>query len=306
MNARFTPLDHEALLQISGPDTLTFLQGQSTCDTGQLNDTHALTGLFCNPQGRAYADFLLVQLDEERVLLRLRRGIAVQTMETLGKYIAFSKAALEDASGSWATYGLWGDDAADCVREVFGASPDARHTVTAGNRFRLVQLDDAGTAYECLLANDSEQLDRLTAKVPEGTVGEWDALPIEAGIARLEQATAGEFVPQNLNYDLTGHISFTKGCYTGQEVVARLHYRGKSKRRVLVGSTETASPAPGDTLFAPGHGKPQGVVVNTADAGHGTTQLLVCTSPEHIETGLVTEGDAAKIALSLPPYPLDA
>ena len=81
MNARFTPLDHESLLQISGPDALTFLQGQSTCDTGQLNETRALPGLFCNAQGRAYADFLLVQLDEERVLLRLRRGIAWRRVE---------------------------------------------------------------------------------------------------------------------------------------------------------------------------------------------------------------------------------
>ena len=77
LNARFTPLDHETLLQISGPDTLTFLQGQSTCDTGQLNETRALPGLFCNAQGRAYADFLLVQLDEEREDALRRVGVHV-------------------------------------------------------------------------------------------------------------------------------------------------------------------------------------------------------------------------------------
>ena len=304
MDARFAPLDHESLLTISGADTLTFLQGQSTCDTRELDTQRALPGLFCNPQGRALADFLLVQLDEESVLLRLRRAIAASTATTLGKYIAFSKATLEDADHDWRVFGLWGGDAADAAVEHFGATPGTRYGVTVGDGFHLVQLDEAGTAFECLLHGNGAQLNRLVSELPVGNTAEWDALHIASGVARLEAATAGEYIPQNLNYDLTGHISFTKGCYTGQEVVARLHYRGKSKRRVLLGNVSTEAPAPGSSLYAPDGTKVEGVVINAATPGDGDSSMLVCTSPDNLEQGLVLEGATATVSLALPPYPL--
>ena len=304
MNARFAPLDHEALLQISGPDTLTFLQGQSTCDTRELHAQRALPGLFCNPQGRALADFLLVQLDEETVLLRLRRELAAPTAAVLGKYIAFSKATLGDADHDWRVFGLWGDDAAEATAEHFAAIPGARYSVTAGDGFRLVQMDETGTAFECLLSGNCALRDKLVSELDAGTAADWDALQIASGIARLEAATAGEYVPQNLNYDLTGHISFTKGCYTGQEVVARLHYRGKSKRRVLLATVNSHAPAPGDTLYAPGGAKSEGAVINAATPDDGESRLLVCTSPDNLSQGLALEDGTTGVALALPPYPL--
>jgi folate-binding protein YgfZ len=304
LDARFAPLDHEALLRISGADTLTFLQGQSTCDTRELDAQRALPGLFCNPQGRALADVLLVQTDEDTVLLRLRRDIAEPTATTLGKYIAFSKATLEDTDHNWRVFGLWGESAADAAAEHFGATPGTRYQVTAGDGFRLVQLDETGTAFECLLHGEGALLDRLLRELPVGTTADWDALHIASGVARLTAATAGEYVPQNLNYDLTGHISFTKGCYTGQEVVARLHYRGKSKRRLLLGKVSAEAPAPGSSLYAPDGARAEGVVINAATSGDGDASMLVCTSPENLEQDLVLEGATATVALALPPYPL--
>ena len=304
LNARFTPLDQEALLQISGPDTLTFLQGQSTCDTRQLNAQRALPGLFCNPQGRALADFLLVSLAADLVLLRLRRSISAQTAATLGKYIAFSKATLDSADSSWQVFGLHGESAAAAAGHYFGAAPGARYSVTAGDGFRLVQVDDDGSAFECLLSEDCPRREALIRELPAGTAAAWEALGIASGVARIEAATAGEYVPQNLNFDLTGHISFSKGCYTGQEVVARLHYRGKAKRRLLLGSVNAAGLAPGDTLYAADGSRAEGMVINVASGGDGVSRLLVCTSPDHLQPGLALEGGAVEVTLSLPPYPL--
>ena len=148
MNATFTALPSEAVLVIEGPDTLTFLQGQTTCDTRDLSDTQTLNGLFCSPQGRALADFLLVQQTGERVLLRLRDSIAGNIRDTLAKYIAFSKAELTDDGDRCQVYGLSGADARACLEQTIGSAPSGRGAVISADNAFIVQQDESGL---CLL-----------------------------------------------------------------------------------------------------------------------------------------------------------
>ena len=137
----------------------------------------------------------------------------------------------------------------------------------------------------------------------------WQAEQIASGIARIEAGTTGEYVPQSLNYDLTGHISFTKGCYTGQEVVARLHYRGKSKRRLyLADINPDALPAglqiqAGDPLYGEDNSRAIGNVINWVQCDNGERHLLVTTTEGGVNAPLrLRDNEGPLLHTSATPY----
>jgi hypothetical protein len=312
LNCRLTALDNEALLHLEGPETLTFLQGQLTCDTRKLSREQALPGLYCTPQGRVICDFLLLQLADEHFALRLRSDLRATTAAALAKYIVFSKSRLRADDNDWRLVGCWGPDAATALREAFGEVPAKQYETSHGEGWVLVQTDANGAMFECLLRN--EQADALLGKLQQsaspapGTA--WEASLIGAGAPRIAAATSGEFIPQMLNYDLTGHISFSKGCYTGQEVVARMHYRGKPKRRLYLASLAQGQPAAGDqpapgaALYGEGE-QSVGTVVNAARGDDGQWQLLVTATHDGVTRGLRLGSSAGGLlALAELPYPV--
>jgi folate-binding protein YgfZ len=288
VNCYYTLLEQEALLHITGPDTLKFLQGQTTCDTRKVDPQHALPGAFCTPQGRVVCDFLLCELAPEHFALRLRRDIRASSAAAFGKYIIFSKAKIDAASEDWIVIGVWGEDASRALAEIFGELPAGRFGARCADDFVLVQTDELGEQFECFLhqRSSSAYLARMETLMSAGSEPAWQARQITSGIARIEAATVGEFVPQVLNYDLTGHISFKKGCYTGQEVVARLHYRGKSKRRAYAAELPgQAACTAGAELVDPVSGQNIGNVINGCHVA-GKTLALVATTAEGVENGL--------------------
>tara|TARA_R110002073_G_scaffold2998_10_gene20038 strand:- start:3846 stop:4778 length:933 start_codon:yes stop_codon:yes gene_type:complete len=288
LNCHFAPLEQEALLHIAGPDTLKFLQGQTTCDTRKVDSRHATPGLFCTPQGRVICDFLLFEVAPEHVALRLRRDIRQQSAASFGKYIIFSKANIDASSEDHTVVAVWGEEAASVLQNIFGEIPTERFGAICADTFALVQTDERGHHFECFLHKQSsgDYLSAMDAAMPRASEAQWQAQQITDGIARIETATVSEFVPQVLNYDLTGHISFKKGCYTGQEVVARLHYLGKSKRRTYTG--ELCPPqacATGTAIFDANSGQSLGSVVNSAEAD-GKTFVLVTASTSSVDNEL--------------------
>jgi len=288
LNCHYTPLEHEALLHIAGPDTLKFLQGQTTCDTRNVDPQHAVQGAFCTPQGRVVCDFLLCELAPEHFVLRLRRDIRASSAAAFGKYIIFSKAKIDATREDWLAVAVWGVDASRAMAEIFGELPTGRFGARCTDEFLLVQTDELGECFECLLQQrtSGSYLARMETQATAGSESEWRALQITSGIARIEAATMGEFVPQVLNYDLTGHISFKKGCYTGQEVIARLHYRGKSKRRAYVAELPENTPClAGAELVDPVSGQNIGNIINCSHT-HGKTPVLVAATAEAMENGL--------------------
>ena len=306
--ATFTRLDNEALLLLSGPDALTFLQGQATCDTREISPERAIPGAYCTPQGRVVCDFLLLQLGQDSYALRMRDSIAEHAAAVFGKYIVFSKAEITPAGDTWFSLGIWGDNAGATVTEVFGACPDVQYASHCGEGFAVVQLDDHGEAFECCLRSaDAEQyLEALAQRLQPGETGPWQAMQVSAGIARVEAATVDEFVPQSLNYDLTGHVSFTKGCYTGQEVVARLHYRGTPKRRTrLMTVADDIDAAPADKVFSADKAQSVGDVLNSAPGPEGLL-LLVAVADKALDGPLhLGAQDGAVLTLQALPYTVD-
>lgn len=309
MKCYFTPLAQEAMLHITGPDTLKFLQGQVTCDTRNIDAAHARPGAFCTPQGRVVCDFLLMELGHEHFALRMRRDIREGASAIFGKYIIFSKAKLDATREDWLPVAVWGDGAASALADVLCAAPGDRFGVCRTERGIVVQTDEHGHQFECFLPRTQGEalLAQMATRMEAATEAQWQALQIKLGIARIEAATMGEFVPQILNYDLTGHISFKKGCYTGQEVVARLHYRGKPKRRCYSASLQALDGCTaGAAIFDAVSGQDAGTVVNCCRTAEGAVALVAATDSGAQNGLLLGATDGPPFTLGVLPYALDA
>jgi len=307
LNCYYSALEQESLLHITGPDTLTFLQGQTTCDTRIVDADHGVPGAYCTPQGRVVCDFLLTRLGPEHFALRMRRDIRAASKAIFGKYIIFSKAELDDEREDWQPFGFWGAEAASVLADMFGTVPGERFGCRSAEDFVLVQMDDQGQQFEGYLnvAANSGLLSKIEQRMQASPESAWQAINIAGGIARIEAATMEEFVPQTLNYDLTGHVNFKKGCYTGQEVVARLHYRGTPKRRTYLAELpQAASGAAGTALYSEEKSQSVGNIVNIASAGE-TILALVAATESGVEEGLHLDApDGPLLTLAELPYSL--
>ncbi len=313
MTCYYAKLDHEALLHLQGPDAKSFLQGQATCDTRKLTTGTALPGTYCSVKGRVVCDFLLYALAEDHLLLRMRRNIRATSAALFAKYIVFSRARLEAEREDWQVLACWGPAAADQLRDLFGTIPGIKYGASGGEGFALVQMDDAGQQFECYLEKTAATalLPRLEGRVQAATEADWQALQIASGIARIEANTTEAFIPQMLNYDVTGHISFNKGCYTGQEVVARMHYRGTAKRRLyraeiaLTDLPAGQQVATGDPLYSGGSAQALGNIINSVVTADGRWLLLVTATLENTEAGLhLVDANGPLLRTGAAPYPI--
>lgn len=289
VSSHYTVLNNEALLHISGPDSLKFLQGQTTCDTNKISPEQATVGAYCTPKGRVVCDFILCQIADNHFALRLRRDILHTSAATFSKYIIFSKAELDQSDSNWKIYGCWGSEAEQAVYSALGVDDRAEaasglpYSSYCGEGFAIVQTDATGTQFECYIdtQNRAELARQLEEALSASDENHWKGLQIEQGIGRIEAATSEDYIPQMLNYDLTGHVSFDKGCYTGQEVVARMHYRGKPKKRLYrATSAETQGFQAGTALYTNGSSQSVGSIVNSAIDEAGQTIALIVAPVE--------------------------
>ncbi|MBT4521729.1 MAG: folate-binding protein YgfZ [Halieaceae bacterium] len=307
MSIYFTPLDREALLHVEGPDARTFLQGQTTCDVRTIDPEHALPGACCTPQGRIIFDFLMCQASEHHFVLRLRRDILKTSAATLAKYIVFSKAVIDSEQPNWRPFAVWGDGAHEVLKRIFTTVPDAQYDCVSGPGFVLAQLDALSQQFECYVDTATQPgiAAELASALSPASEDSWQALQIESGIARIETATTEHFIPQMLNYDFTGHLSFSKGCYTGQEVVARMHYRGTPKRRMYLATLQDEPATAGALLYSNGSEQSVGTVVNSTTTIDNKCIALVVATTESVTRELHLDSiDGPLICLGTLPYSL--
>jgi hypothetical protein len=232
----------------------------------------------------------------------MRAGIVAKAAATFGKYIIFSKAELDPARDDWRVIGCWGENAVQALGELNIPVPGEQFAVTRGDGCLLLQLDTVGQQFEVWVdrASHPEHFEALQKNMAFAERDDWGALQIRAGTGRVEEATIEEFLPQMLNYDMTGHISFKKGCYTGQEIIARLHYRGKPKRRMYLASApDDALFEAGTELFSQGSTQSVGTVVNSVRSAGQSLYLVTSTEggiekglhPEHLDNPSLTIGE---------------
>lgn len=284
-----TDLSHLGLLQIEGDDAVTFLQGQVTNDVKQLNGSNSHYSGYCNPKGRMLALFLAF-VHNGHLHLQLNGELTENIAKRLKMYVLRSKVTISNISDSIIRIGIAGPQAATTLNALFGDAPQAPHQLISLETVTLLQLPGTTPRFE--IFTDPENAADIWAQLQQTStpIGAscWDWLDIQAGIPDVTPATVEAFVPQMLNLDLLEGINFKKGCYTGQEIVARTHYLGKVKRRTHLAHVEVpATPQAGDPVYGTGSTEAVGMVVSAAPAPRGGFDLLVELRLESLEAGAV-------------------
>lgn len=268
-------LNDWTLMAVTGPQAQSFLQGQVTCDVRDLQPGDTRLGAHCTPKGRMQFSFRVLALSDERFLLRVPAAMVPAVKESLGKYILFSKAELTDETEHYRLRGLFGEEARARLAEHLTEPPETPGRWTATEDGSVV-LTLGEQRYECWLSPEAAQ--SLERALGEPAPGDelWRLLDIRAGLGEVLPQTREQFTPQALNFPLIGAVSFRKGCYTGQEIVARLHYKGKLKshmRRLLASGTHPEQCQPGMAIHRE-DGKKAGELVTVASDGQGALECL--------------------------------
>lgn len=295
----FAQLDQEHILEVKGVDATRFLQGQLTCDVTALQPGSSTLGARCNPKGRMQSSFRLLKLSEERYLLAIPSELMELQQQDLAKYAAFFKVQLSDISDQWARLGLWGENTAAALAaadiESTPANPDQGLVLPVGDDtfevwLPLKQLD------ACMAA--------FTPHARSAPVNDWNLQLIRLGIGHVQAGTRESFIPQMLNLQQLGGVSFHKGCYTGQEIVARMQYLGKLKRRMYrLTWAGSQLPAPGTPVQNSSTGQSVGEVVLAAQAD-GQIELLAVLQSDAAElsTLIMHNADEPPLMLATLPY----
>ncbi len=278
------PLPHYDLLVASGPDAQQFLQGQCTCDLRKLNEMTALLGGHCSAKGRMLSSFFMAHIDPEHIGLRVHTSISDYALAQFKKYIVFAKAKIE-IDENWLCFGLFvNSDRKPQVEKIIDL-PQADLGFIRNKNYTIIRHRES--QYELWITTDfaSELWQPLTQTLGVGTAEIWDFANISAGIAEIRIGNEDRLVPQVLNFDLAGGISFDKGCFTGQEIVARLRYKGRPKKHLYRISTDVFSqlPEPGVEIIDSQTKQAIGQVILTSK-NKTSFEMLVVLNDEYANT----------------------
>lgn len=287
------------MLSCTGDDAREFLHAQLTNDISALAPDRARYAGWCSAKGRLLANFLVVP-QAQGFLLQLSRDLAPAVAKRLSMFVLRAKVKVADASNAWAQFGLWGAGAAARLAALGMSVPAGDLAVAADADAVVVRI----TSQQFVLLVKAAQRDRVPANSDEGA---WALEEIRAGRPLVVQATQDLFVPQMVNLERLGAVDFKKGCYPGQEIVARTQYRGVLKRRMVRARVATVA-APGGELYAEDlPGQASGTVVNAAPAPEGGSELLAVVQISSLEdAAAIRLGAADGPRLELLPLPFAA
>jgi folate-binding protein YgfZ len=298
------------VIAVSGDDAATFLHNQLTNDVEHLGQGDVRLAAYCSPKGRMQASFLMWRT-AEAVFLQLPQQLQPALQKRLSMFVLRAKAKLADATPE-VILGFGGAAAGKVLEGMFGALPAQPYTRIDHALGTLLRLADAFGAprYQWLTTAAQAQSAWPTlsaALIPAGNDA-WQLSAIHAGVPEITLKTQEQFVPQMVNFELLGGVNFKKGCYPGQEIVARSQYLGKLKRRTALASIDTTANAGDEVFSASDPDQPCGMVVNAAPNGKGGVDALVEMKLAAIEQDDVHLGSASGSALHFQPmpYPLDA
>ncbi|CAM4071088.1 tRNA-modifying protein YgfZ [Pseudomonas reidholzensis] len=303
-SAFFCPLSHEGILAVRGSDAGKFLQGQLTCNLNYLSQEHSSLGARCMVKGRMQSSFRIVP-HGNGFLLAMASGLLEAQLADLKKYAVFSKATLTDESGAWARFGL--EQGESALQALGLALPEDTGATVRQEDLLAIRVSPGRAELWAPAEQAAAVREQLTATLAEGTLNDWLLGQIRAGIGQVMEQTRELFIPQMINLQAVGGVSFKKGCYTGQEIVARMQYLGKLKRRQYrLALAEDAIPEPGAQIFSPTHGSSVGEVVIAAHAGNGC-ELLAVLSADAVEDDNLHLGslEGPRLSLLSLPYELD-
>ena len=268
-------LSHLGLILATGEDAATFLHGQFCNDVLALGEGSAQWNGWCSPKGRLLVT-LLAWPGKQGIYLLLPRSLQPAIQKRLQMFVLRSKVKIVDESDTWVRFGVAGPNAESLLRNVTGMVPEKAMSSVHVDAGRIIKL--SVSRYIVIASPDNAVLlwNQLAGKAVPVGARVWDWLSIQEGIITVMPETQDAFVPQMANYELVGGVSFRKGCYPGQEIVARTQYRGILKRRMALAHIEvTTMPLPGDKLFSEAFGdQAAGEIANVAPAPGGGFDML--------------------------------
>ena len=289
------PLSHLGVIRVEGEDAAKFLHGQLTQDFALLGMDQARLAAFLSAKGRMQASFIGFKRSATEVLLVCSRDLLPPTLKRLSMFVLRAKAKLTDATGDFALYGIAGD----AINAVAGSAQPAWSKVDLGTATVVHLYPADGTPRALWVAPATEPAPAGPAL--DATLWLWSE--VASGVATLTTPVVEAFVPQMLNYESVGGVNFKKGCYPGQEVVARSQFRGTLKRRAYIAHA-AAEVAVGAEVFSTSDlEQPCGTVVQVAAAPGGGFDTIVSLQISAAQEGALQVGAADGVALSLLPLP---
>lgn len=288
------------LMRAQGADAASFLHGQLTQDVQQLDPCRARLAGYCTAKGRLLASLLVWRGGNDEFLLACSADVLPATLKRLSMYVLRAKCKLSDAGDALALYGLAGPAASAWLG---GQAPAAAWQCSAVAGGQAIRLPDVAGVPRYLLAVAA---DAPTPALPALPAEAWAWLEVMSGVPRIVAATVEHFVPQMVNFELIGGVNFQKGCYPGQEVVARSQYRGTAKRRAFVFEPAAAALAGQEVFHSADAEQPAGLVVNAATWA-GSQRALVEVKLAALDAGSLhlgaPDGPALR-RLDAQPYPV--
>ena len=298
------PLDHLGVIALNGPDAASFIHNQLTNDFLLLDAQHARLAAFCSAKGRMQASFIGLQGQSEQLLLVCSRDLLAATLKRLSMFVLRAKVKLHDAS---AEYALWGLTGSACM----ALQDSAAWTAAQVDGAHVIELYPAQQTRRQLWIGAANS---TPPHAQQCSAADWALGEVLSGIATISMPVFEAFVPQMLNYESVGGVNFKKGCYPGQEVVARSQFRGTLKRRAYILRTLDSWPQTGDAPLAAGQElfsvldaeQSCGAVVQSAYAPDGRWLCIASLQTQAADAGALHAGspDGPALQLLALPYPL--
>ena len=302
--AAFSELSRLGLLRFAGSDAQRFLHAQLSCDVVALQPGQATYGSYGTPQGRMLATFLLWR-DARGYLMQLPRELCPTILQRLSMYILRALVKAHDATAEHILIGVSGAPAEAALKSLFPTVPASALALVTHAKAGILRLDTQRFELVAPAAESAGLVAALGKHAARVEPDAWELTDIRAGIPVITTATQDQFVPQMANLDLIGGVSFNKGCYPGQEIVARMHFLGRLKQRMYLANIKSDTPPrPGDKLYSATTGEQAGgMIVNAAPAPDGGHDVLAVMRIENAAAGDVHLSSLEGPLLTLLPLP---
>ena len=303
-------LDGLGLIKASGEDAASFLHGQFTNDLNQVNPTLSQLSSYCNPKGRMLAIFRVFKKDDDFYLI-LRKDVLETVLKKLTMFKLMAKVDLSDVSDELVMFGIAGPETESFLKNVITLPTDIDHS-TQDNETTIIRIPSESSRYLMISTPDNaiSLWKTLSEKTTQTNSNIWDLHDIQSGIAQVTAETSEAFIPQMVNLELIGGVNFQKGCYPGQEIVARTHYLGKPNRRMYRVSIDSSTDVPvGTNVFSIKDGEQAvGKIVSAEkSSSENSDALAVLRTANENDNELHLESlTGPKISIQTLPYPLES
>lgn len=288
------PLPHLGVIRAQGADAASFLHGQLTQDFALLGPGQARLAAFCTAKGRMLASFIGLRAGEDEILLVCSRDVLPAALKRLSMFVLRAKVKLTDASAEHVLCGIAGDALAPLGA---GEVPWSLTRAAGGHLVRLYHADDFPRALWVAAAGTAPP------PGPAMETGLWQWSEVRSGVATVTGPIVEAFVPQMLNYESVGGVNFKKGCYPGQEVVARSQFRGTLKRRAFIVHADAELVAGQEVFQMDDPEQPAGLIAQAARSPEGGWDAIASLQLAAVDAGGLRAGGAGGPSLSLVPLP---